>query len=106
MKPNLTDEQWKWATETWNKSVSDGHSQAESVEVYLEGLMRPFVDAKAAEIVNSWKPVDAPEVLKRREELAEILKTVSVETLAAVEAAIAVDSKSDQAAVAPAQSEN
>jgi len=88
MNLNLTPEREKLATVTFERVRAAKETEAESLQEYLEGLLQPEFEARAAQIVDSWRPQDSPEDLQKRKELVEHIETVPAEKLEAALAAI------------------
>jgi len=80
-----------FADAAWKASGSG----AKSAEAYVASListeLQEKADARVSEVVSSWRPVDAPEVVARKNELAAKLKDMPLEKLAAIEAVLAAE---------------
>lgn len=88
MNLNLTPERLKWATIAWQKSVEEKTSKAQSVEEYIENLLQPEFEARANAIADTWKPVDAPEIAIKRDEISDKISTAPADKIEAIHAAI------------------
>ena len=71
---------------------ASGSTAATGNDYIAELIVEEFqakADARVIEIASSWRPVDAPEVLTRKDELAAKLKNLPIEKLEAIEAVLA-----------------
>ena len=97
MTITISDIHRKWATIAYEAAVNEGAKDAD-VDSYLERILQPRLDAFAAEVCASWKPPEDPAVVERKALVAEKLKDIPEEKLAAIEAELA---KEDSEVVKP-----
>lgn len=81
-----------FADTAWKASGSGEPSAEAYVASLISTELQENADARVSEVVSSWRPVDAPEVIARKEAVAAKLKDIPVEKLEAIEAALAVES--------------
>lgn len=89
MNLNLTPERLKWATIAWHNSLAEKATEAQSVQEYIETLLQPEFDARANAISDSWKPVDAPDIAIKRDEISYKISTAPADKIEAIQAVIA-----------------
>ncbi len=85
---DISPEREKWATIAFQSVVESKETEAATVEEYIASILKPSVEAIIGQVTDSWKPVEAAEVVARRDAAADLISEIPAEKLAVVEAAI------------------
>ena len=96
VRGDLGDGHRRMTTMTENRAAFDraiAHWNAGDLDAYLERIHQPQYDALVAASCESWKPVDAADVVVLKEEISEKLKDATKEKLEAIVAELAKPSK-------------